>query len=375
MKLVDMGCTYTEQRERDMSGVLSMAALEQHDSTSPQRAKTRRFLCPLPACSGNQNPREHRSLAVNVADGLWKCHRCGEGGKLAEKWTDRPAGVPYTPSKRTSNPVHVLQPDKTINECPLDDIRLDWLSKQPRLSADRSAPGREYLKRRGLDIEQCIAARVRYAPSFENRSGVIFPVYADIHRKVLGAAQLRFIDNRPNMKRMHNFGSMSEFIFMTAGAIPEDSGDPNDPNNRDNRAWFLCVTEAPIDALSLSSAGIPAVATIGKKSALPDWIMRVLKFPAFVILATDNDTAGQDMAADFHRQIQARMQPKHSFILPTGCPDSYWKSQSVVIRHPRTGKDWNEVLVKFGVDAVRHELESDPEQNLTLDDWMEHYCT
>ena len=65
---------YVEQRERDMSGVLSMAALEQHDPESPRRDKTRRFLCPLPACSGHQKPREHRSLAVNVADGLWTCH-------------------------------------------------------------------------------------------------------------------------------------------------------------------------------------------------------------------------------------------------------------------------------------------------------------
>jgi hypothetical protein len=367
MKLVDMGCTYTERRERDMSGVLSMAALEQHDPESPQRAKTRRFLCPLPACSGNQNPREHRSLAVNVADGLWKCHRCGEGGKLAEFWTDTPAGVTYTPSKKTPQPVHVLQPDKTIDECPLDDNRLDWLSKQPRLSADVASPGREYLKRRGLDIEQCIAAKVIYAPDFRGRPGVIFPMYGDINRKVLGGAQLRFIDNHPDLHRMETFkgSNMSQTMFMTAGAIPE---------NRDH-AWFLCVTEAPIDALSLSCAGIPAVATIGKKSALPDWIMRVLKFPAFVILASDNDKAGQDMAAKVQQQIQARMPPKHSFILPIGCPESYWKSQSVVIRHPRTGKDWNEVLVKFGVDAVRHELESDPEQNLTLDDWMEHYCT
>jgi hypothetical protein len=357
---------YVEQRERDMSGVLSMAALEQNDPESPHRQPERRFLCPLPACSGHQN-RRHRKLYVNVTSGKWKCHRCGEGGKLAEFWTDTPADVPYTPSKRTSKPVHVLQPDKTIDECPLDDIRLEWLSKQPRLSADRAAPGREYLKRRGLDIEQCIAAKVIYAPDFRGRPGVIFPIYGDIHRKVLGGAQLRFIDNHPDLHRMETFkgSNMSQTMFMTAGAIPENRIHP----------WFLVVTEAPIDALSLSSAGIPAVATIGRKSVLPDWMMRVLKFPACVILATDNDTAGQEMAADFHRQIQARMPPKHSFILPTGCPDSYWKSQSVVIRHPRTGKDWNDILVKSGADAVRHELESDPEQNLTLDDWMKYYCT
>lgn len=358
---------YVEQRERDMSGVLSMAILERHDPESPRRQPERRFLCPLPACSGNQNPREHRSLAVKVADGLWTCHRCHESGKLAEFWTDAPAGVTYTPSKKTSKPVHVLQPDKTIDECPLDDIRLDWLSKQPRLSADTAAPGREYLNLRGLDIEQCIAAKVIYTPDFRGRPGVIFPMYGDIQRKVLGGAQVRFIDNNPDLHRMETFkgSNMSQTMFMTAGAIPE---------NRDH-AWFLCVTEAPIDALSLSSAGIPAVATVGRKSLLPTWIMRVLKFPAFVILATDNDKAGQDMAADFHRQIHGRMSPEHQFKMPVGSQGHFWKSQSVAIRHPRTGKDWNEVLVKFGADAVRHELESDPEQNLTLDDWMEHYCT
>jgi Toprim-like len=367
MKLVDMGGTYTERRERDMSGVLSMAALEQHDPESPRRQPERRFLCPMPACSGHQNPRRHRKLFVNVTNGLWKCHLCDEGGKLAEFWTDTPAGVTYTPSKRPAKPVHVLQTDKTIDECPLDDIRLEWLRKQPRLSADTAATGREYLKLRGLDIEQCIDAKVIYTPDFRGRRGVIFPMYGDARRSVLGGAQVRFIDNHPDMHRMETFkgSNMSQTMFMTAGAIPE---------NRDH-PWFLCVTEAPIDALSLSSAGIPAVATIGRKSALPDWIMRVLKFPAFVILATDNDKAGQEMAADFYQQIHTRMFAEHSFILPTGCPDSYWKSQSVVIRHPRTGKDWNEVLVKFGADAVRHELESDPEQNLTLDDWMEHYCT
>lgn len=344
-----------------------MSALEQHDPESPHRQSERRFLCPLPACSGHQNSKKDRSLAVKVADGLWNCHRCSEGGKLAEFWTDTPATATYIPSKKTSKPVHVLQPDKTIDECPLDDIRLDWLSKQPRLSADAAAPGREYLNLRGLDIEQCIAAKIIYAPDFRGRSGVIFPMYADIHRKVLGGAQVRFIDNHPELHRMETFkgSNMSQTMFMTAGAIPENRNHP----------WFLCVTEAPIDALSLSCAGIPAVATIGRKSALPDWMMRMLKFPSFVILATDNDKAGQEMAADFQRQIQARMPPEHQFKLPAGSQGYFWKSQSVVIRHPRTGKDWNEVLVKFGVDAVRHELESDPERNLTLEDWMEHYCT
>jgi len=349
---------YVEQRERDMSGVLSMAALEQHDPEAPHRQPERRFLCPLPTCSGNQNPRKHRNLAVNVADGLWTCHRCHESGKLAEFWTATPAGVTYTPSKRPAKPT--LKPDQTIDECPLNEIRLDWLSKQPRLNADAAAPGREYLKLRGLDIEQCIAAEVIYTPNYlgKGRPGVIFPVYGDIHRKVLGGAQVRFIDNNLEHRvETLKDSKKKQSLFMTAGAIPDDRSFP----------WFLCVTEAPIDALSLSSAGIPAVATLGVESALPDWILNVLKFPAFVILASDNDEKGQDMATKVQQQIQARMPAEHSLILPSGL----WKSRSVVIRHPRTGKDWNEVLVKSGVNAVRHELESDPEYNLT-DEVLRH---
>jgi len=350
---------YVEQRERDMSGVLSMAALERHDPESPHRQPERYFLCPLPACSGHQNQRRHRKLSVNITNGLWKCHRCGKGGKLAEFWTDTPAGVPYTPSKRPAKQ-RGLKPDETISECPLDDIRLNWLSKQPHLSADISAPGREYLKLRGLDIEQCIAAGVIYTPNFRGRGrpGVIFPVYGDINRQVLGGAQVRFIDNNPEHRvETLRDSKKKQSLFMTAGAIPDDRSFP----------WFLVVTEAPIDALSLSSAGIPAVATLGATSVLPDWILNVLKFPAFVILATDNDKAGQDMAAEVQQQIQARMPAEHSLILPSGV----WKSRSVVIRHPRIAKDWNEVLMKFGTDAVRHELESDPEYNLT-DEVLRH---
>lgn len=346
---------------RDMSEVLSLADLERHDPESPHRQPERRFLCPLPACSGHQKPREHRSLSVKIADGIWKCHRCGSGGKLAESRTDALPVPTYVRTKRRAR--HDLKPDPTIVECPLDDIRKEWLSKQPRLSSDAATPGREYLKGRGLDIEQCIAARIKYTPDFRGRCGVIFPMYGDICCKVLGGAQIRFIDNSPGLRRMETFqgSNMKQTLFMAPGAIPEDRTVP----------WTLCITEAPIDALSLSSAGIPAVATVGKKSALPDWIMHVLKFPAFVVLAMDNDDAGRGMALEFQKQIHGHMASEHSFRMPPGCPEYYWKTASMVTRHPRSGKDWNEVLVNSGVDLVRYELDSDPDDPLvTFDEWI-----
>lgn len=347
--------------QRDTSEVLSLTDLERHDPESPLRQPERRFLCPLPSCSGHQKPREHRSLSVKTVDGIWKCHRCGSGGKLAEFRTDAMPEPTYAPTRRRAR--RELKPDPTIAECPLDDIRKEWLSKQPRLSSDAATPGREYLKMRGLDIEECIAARIKYTPDFKGRRGVIFPMYGDIRCKVLGGAQIRFIDNSTGLHRMETFqgSNMKQTLFMTSGAIPEDRTVP----------WTLCVTEAPIDALSLSCVGIPAVATVGKKSALPDWVMHVLKFPAFVILATDNDDAGRGMAVEFQKQIHGHMASEHFFRMPPGCPEHYRKAQSMVVRHPRSGKDWNEVLVNSGVDNVRYELDSDPDDpSVTFVEWM-----
>lgn len=48
----------------------------------------RRFLCPL---CGPEKPKDaaHRCLSLELQSGLWRCHRCGQGGKIREAWKER----------------------------------------------------------------------------------------------------------------------------------------------------------------------------------------------------------------------------------------------------------------------------------------------
>src|SRR6266508_3842076 len=71
------------------SVALSLAELERFDPNVPAAGTQHRFCCPLDACSGKPMNETHRSLCVNTATGLWKCHRCGATGKLQDFWDER----------------------------------------------------------------------------------------------------------------------------------------------------------------------------------------------------------------------------------------------------------------------------------------------
>jgi len=66
--------------------VLTLADLERYDPRALERGGRRRFCCPLPDCSAKPVDAAHRTLSVDPATGLWKCHRCGGGGQLREWW-------------------------------------------------------------------------------------------------------------------------------------------------------------------------------------------------------------------------------------------------------------------------------------------------
>src|SRR5687767_14105972 len=74
--------------------VLSLADLEGYDPFAPELGVERDFLCPLPACSEKTGGARHRSMSVNVASGLWYCHRCQARGKLRERWAPSGTGRP-----------------------------------------------------------------------------------------------------------------------------------------------------------------------------------------------------------------------------------------------------------------------------------------
>src|SRR3712207_4999297 len=126
----------------------------------------------------------------------------------------------------------------------------------------------------------------------------------------------RYVDGRDDPKG-RDAGKKSLGVFATPGAR--------------TRTGRLVITEAPIDALSLAAAGVPALALGG--TSWPDWLPSACAF-RLVVLALDADKAGDDGCARLAAALRAY-----------GATIERWR--------PSGGKDWNELLTTLGPDQLR----------------------
>jgi hypothetical protein len=134
------------------------------------------------------------------------------------------------------------------------------------------------------------------------------------------AAHGRMIDDtaKPNKR---SAGDIRAGAYWTPGAYRAYVTESADP---------LIITEAPIDALSLAAAGMPAIALCGV--ALREWAPKAFGLKR-VLLAFDADKAGDDAAEEWKAALRF--------------------GTSVKRLRPEGGKDWNELLVKYGPDGLR----------------------
>ncbi len=313
---------------------LSLADLERNDPTARDHGTERRYLCPLPACADHQRPASHRSLSLNAGTGVWHCHRCHESGLLTDYQTDAPKRPAYsanqrprpsrglqalatlpppTPPAQPSSPTDTPPPPAKVPASPIAGA--PELRNRQKLPG---TPGAEYLSRRGIPEDVARAAHVRYSPAWYGRPGVVFALQ-DLNGYLV-ACQTRHIDERTDPKA-HSLGEAKAGLFATAGAMD---------------APALVVTEAPIDALSLAAAGLPAVACCGV--ALRPWILPAC-VGRVVLLAFDADDAG-DKA---YQEWQAMLRPIGARVYR--------------LRPEAGAKDWNELLQTIGTDALRAALE------------------
>ncbi len=247
--------------------VLTLADLVAFDPGSRAGPKERRFCCPLPACAEKPRDNLHRSLSLESSTGLWHCFRCGASGQVREAWTtSSPRSTPSSATRTTGSAAHVAERNNDRA----------WQGHWRRAGEVRRTLGAEYLESRGIAETIAAAAGVRFAGRYFGRPAVLFPLVAE--DRAMLAVHGRYIDGEE--PRMRTAGRKSEALFATVGALS---------------ATEVAVTEAPIDALSLASLGLPAVALCG--TSWPSWLLTHLQGKT-VRAAFDADKAGDCAAAD-----------------------------------------------------------------------------
>lgn len=307
---------------------LSLEALRAADphAPTPTGKSEWRFSCPLSTCAGKKTDSAHRSMAVNSRTGAYHCHRCGADGKLTEYWTERNKR-PRINDRNTararmraafglnSAPDPLPAPNTSSAADPPPSA--EWKQNLHGLRPLARTPGAEYLAGRGIPADIADRAGAKYTTDYHDAPAVVFPL-RDISGNLM-AAQGRRLD--PNAKpKAITAGSMKEGVFQTPGALDAD---------------ILVITEAPIDALSLAACGLPAVALCG--TTLRPWLARAAAFRT-VWLAFDADEAGDKAVVTWTAEL------------------SKYGADIKRLR-PAGGKDWNELLITHGPEALSESIE------------------
>lgn len=292
----------------------SLRELEELDPQSSTRSgHEQRFLCPL--CGGDK-PRDaaHRSFCANLGTGAWNCKRCKATGKLTDFWVERPKLSRREHSRNALKSAFTLESPKLQTE---PATTSNWRAHLKALQPLQGTPSEEYLTGRGIALEAAHLAGTRFSGDFYGRCAVVFPIRD--RAGALVAASGRYIDGRDNPKT-RIAGAKRNGVFFAPVQLP--SGRILQPFDKDAPA--VIVTEAPIDALSIATAGFPAIALCGTSGAV--WLYKACGFRR-VLLAFDADDAGDNAAASMTSDLA-----------------NYGASCERL--RPENGKDWNEVLCR-----------------------------
>lgn len=288
--------------------MLSLADLQAYDPGAKGAGQNRRYLCP--EC-GADKPRDdaHRSLVVDFTTGAFTCHRCKLSGKLTDWWKDRPSPSPAERSRLAARRAFEPAP-QTAPLPPPEAPRYDYGAELRRLVKLSGTPGATYLTGRGLGDR---VRDARYSPCFLGRPAVVFALRGE-SGAIVGLSA-RYVDGLEGSKRTIK-QCAERGIYAPPGTL---------------QSATVLITEAPIDAASLSECWVSALATNG--TAFPDWVAPKLAARR-VICAHDRDDAGDSAAIKAADALAA-----------LGTP-------AARLRPPEGYKDWNAALQGMGVDRL-----------------------
>jgi DNA primase len=302
----------------------SLSDLQAFDPQSSTRSgansgREHRFLCPL---CGDGKPKDsaHRSLCANLQSGAWNCKRCKATGKLSDFWQERPQYDSREIARRRVAQAFALSESRVDEAKPrTTETANNWRQQLRGLCPLNGTSGAKYVQRRGVALEVAHVAGARFSANFYGRAAVVFPIRD--RSAALVAASGRYIDGRDNPKT-RIAGAKRDGVFCAPVQLP--SGRTLQPFDKDAPAIIL--TEAPIDALSIATAGFPAIALCGTSGAA--WLHHACGLKR-VFLAFDADDAGDNAAVALTRELT-----------------TYGASCERL--RPDNAKDWNETLCTSG---------------------------
>lgn len=292
---------------------LSLSDLEAFDPKN----KKNRFCCPI--CGNSKSiEQKHRSIWVDRKTGVWICHRCENKGLLIE-WQKQPS--------ITNNLASNYSPkEKSLDEKKLKLVKSEYQSFARGFAY---SPGQNYLMNRGISSQLAKESGCGFGywkHWFEQENGqysflkdkrVCFPV-SNQDGEVVAISARAISDDYLEPKQIVK-GYKSLGVFSTPGGLTSNN---------------LIITEAPIDALSLAMADFPSIATVG--TSWPDWLIDLAINKELVLVAFDNDDAGNKASSKLIDQL-SKLGVKANRLLPTR-------------------KDWNEILLADGLNSLKSQI-------------------
>lgn len=310
---------------------LSLAEVEACNSRAPKGTGVWKQYQNCPACGGSKSGSKGR-FNVNERTGRYRCHACGEKGKLRELWDNPPTNYDATTYPKISRTqIEARNQAKLEREAQTAIEEREKVTRANNLyrASQPLTPGSkawDYIESRlpgGADLARKLGMR-SYCDEY-GTTRVVAPFLDQAGDLV--ATNDRRCDNKPSYKNLTR-GTISQGVFSTPGAFD---------------AKTVAIVDGLFDLLALYSQGVEAHCTGGDCNT-PSFLLESLKGQR-VLLAHDNDQPNPKTGKRSGDEAAARIHQKLVGI-------------TFVQRVRPSLKDWVEIAETRGLDALRAELEA-----------------
>jgi twinkle protein len=265
-----------------------------------------------PKCSHNRKKKRQKCLAINVDEGVFKCHHCGWAGAV-----DKPS-TPFKPKKRQSKRKNLTYNKKAVHKA-LEYIKFDLPDYFIK----------KFYKERKISQETLEFNRIGLVEASDspiNKTEIAIPFYEN--------------DQVVNIKFKSKENGQNRYRQTKGGKQIFYGLDMLDPNTD-----YIIITEGEIDKLSIdevkdwrgTALSVPQGApNVGDDTSnyfhFLDHASELLEGKEFII-ATDNDPNGQYLKDELIKRLG--------------------RERCHIVEFPADCKDISDVLTKHGKDKIK----------------------